>query len=225
MTSIGYIWNNYLPAQYLWDGTCGYHAINNTLNMIHLLNKYHLTETKIKTNYNFDKLLSYRQQNTNNNNCHITHQLRNYFIHLNSGKKSTNINDLKNINKLFDNQNKLYFWNDYNDKIKIKLLIDNKINSTFGIIIYHSEWWVKHWYGLVIDIVDNNINVHLLDSFNIMFPYKLELNNILKEINLSVQWTNKYERLMIYGHKTYQSILFIVVYFVIIYGLLSLLTK
>ena len=218
MLSNGYIWNNYLSSQYLWDGTCGYHAINNTLNMIHLLNKYHL----YNEDYNFDTLLEYYHQN---NGCHITHQLRNYFINLNGGKKSTNINDLKNINKLFDNHNKLYFWNDYHDKIKIKLLIDNKINGIFGIIIYHREWWVKHWYGLVIDIINNETNVHLLDSFNIIFPWKYQLNDILNEINLSVNWYNKYDRLMIYGYKSYQSILFVIVYFVIIYGLLLVLLK
>jgi hypothetical protein len=111
----------------------------------------------------------------------------------------------------------------YEDKIKIKSLINNKINGTFGIIIYHKEWWVKHWYGLIVDIFNNNIYIHLLDSFNIIFPYKNELNIVLKEINLSVNWYNNYNRLMIYGHKTYQSCLFIIVYFVIIYGLLYIL--
>jgi len=218
MTSYGYIWNNYLPSQYLWDGTCGYHAINNTLNILYLLNKYHLSSSDYDMNI---LLLEYNQYNY----CYNNHHLRNYFIHINSGKKSTNVSDLKKINKTFDNNNKLYFWNDYDDKIKIKSLINYKINGTFGIIIYHQEWWVKHWYGLVIDIVNNNINVHLLDSFNIIFPWKKQLNDILKEINLSIQWTNKYERSMVYCYKIYQSILFIVVYFIIIYGLFSVLIK
>jgi hypothetical protein len=217
MISEGYIWNNYLPSQYLWDGTCGYHAINNTMNILHIINKHHLLS---KTNNNFNQLLTeYKQNNIN----FITHHLRNYFIYLNSGKKSTTIRDLKNINHIFNGYNKLYFWNLYEDKIKIKSLIDNKINGTFGIIIYHKEWWVKHWYGLIVDIVNQNIYIHLLDSFNIIFPYKNELNNILKEINLSVNWHNNYNRLMIYGYKTYQSCLFIIVYFIIIYGLLYVL--
>lgn len=212
----GFIWNNYLQSQYLWDGTCGYHAINNTLNLMHLINNFKM----LNLPYDFITLL--KQYNTAN--YHNAKYMKNYFIYLNNGKKRTTLNDLQNIKKIMYSDDKLYFWNSYDDKIKIKYLINNKINGTFGIVIYHNEWWVKHWYGLVIDIDKTTINVNVVDSFNLIFPYKNELKNILNEMNISnVKWHNKYSQFIIYSYKIYQCIIFITVYFMIIYALLYLL--
>jgi hypothetical protein len=210
--SNGYIWNNYLPQQYLWDGTCGYHAITNTLNILHLLNDNKANE--------FNELIKkYKCQNDND----LGNQIRNLFIGLNDGKKDTKLIDLKNINNFYDSDNKIYYWDNYQDKIKIKSLIDNKINGTFGIIIYHQQWWIKHWYGLVINIYSDNIDVHLLDSFSNIWADKYELNNILEEMKLNVNWYNKYDVVLIYGYKLYQVIMFFVVFFVFFYGLIQMI--
>jgi hypothetical protein len=210
--SNGYVWNNYLPQQYLWDGTCGYHAITNVLNILHLLND--------NNNNEFNELI---KKYKCSNSYYTSNQIRNYFIYLNGGKKDTKLLDLKNVNIFYDKDNKIYYWDNYNDKIKIKSLINNKINGTFGIIIYHQQWWIKHWYSLVINIYGDNIDIHLLDSFSNIWSDKYELNNILKEIKLNVKWNNKCDKLVIYGYKLYQAIIFFVVFFVFFYGLIQII--
>jgi hypothetical protein len=215
---IGHIWNNYLTQQYLWDGTCGYHAVNNTLNIMHFLNKYHLI---YKNLYTFDTLLEYASNDITT--IKMTDSIRNYYLYLNNGNKRTTVFDLIKLNNKVDNNNLLFFWDDYQDRNKIVSLIQNKIDGVYGIIIYYGKWWVKHWFGIVIDIKHNTINVHLVDSFSLIWPHTTELKEILDDLNLPVEWPNNYYRLMIYSYKIYQCVLFIFVYFVIIYAILLLL--
>lgn len=222
MSTTGYILNNFLPQQYLWDGTCGYHAINNTLNIIYSLNKYHIIN--YNEPYTFNSFIN-SNEFYNKHNPQITELSRNYYIYLNKGLKSTYNYDLININNLVNKNNKLYFWDLYSDKVKIKSLINNNIPGIFGIIIFHNEWWVKHWYGIVIDINYGTKKIYIIDNFSIIWSDKIELINIFKELNLNVEWYHSYNKPMIYLYKIYQALLFIFVYFIIIYGIILLLVK
>lgn len=223
MVTNGYLWNKYLPPQYLWDGTCGYHAIKNTLNMMYLLNEYRLNNNKMK--YTFNDLLNnklfYKLNDTN-----TLYLSRNSYIKLNNGIKTTKLLDLKHINEHVDKYNNLYFWDHYLDRQKINSLIKNKINGVYGIIIYHSEWWIKHWYGLVIDINNENINIHVLDSFKAIWPYKDELKYIFKTLELDeIIWKNNYSRLETYIYRLCEFMILLIICFIIIYILAKSLRK
>lgn len=222
MLANGYILNNYLPQQYLWDGTCGYHAINNTLNVINSLNKYYIILQNQQINFN-----SFINSNifSEIDDTEVNESIRNYYIYLNDGLKRTHLNDLYNLNEKIDKGNKLYFWNLYNDKVKIKSLINNNIPGIFGIIIFHKEWWVKHWYGIVIDINNGQKNIYIVDNFSIIWTDTLFLKQILNELDLDVKWNGKFNKIMIYSYKLYQVILFVFIYFVFIYGILLCIQK
>ena len=218
----GYIWNAYLPQQYLWDGTCGYHAIKNTINLTYVLNKYHIDYPN--NNYQFNDLLLYN--NTNHlTNININELSRNYYIYLNNGIKYASEDDLINIKNKINKNNKIYFWNKYEDKMKIKSLIENNIDGIFGIIIHHNDILFKHWYGIVIDINNNNKKLHLLDSYGVIHQTKKQFIDVLTDLNITIQWKNYYNQNISYIYKIYQSLLFIIVYFIIIYGIIYYFDK
>ena len=218
----GYIWNKYLPQQYIWDSTCGYHAIKNTINFTSMLNDFY---TKNRSNYHsFNDLLSYYNSNDNNNE-NVLALARDYYLSLNNGIKYASLDNLINVKNNVNKDNKLYFWDVYDDKVKIKSLINNNVNGVFGFIIYHSELLVNHWYGVVIDINNDKKNIHLLDSYGIIYPKKTQFDEILNDLNINVNWLNKYSQTMSYVYKFEQAVYFILYYFIVIYAVLYIINK
>jgi hypothetical protein len=219
-----FCWNKYLETQYIWDGTCGYHAIKNTLNLIYLLNTYHQTSSIINYNIN-DLLVDCQFIDKLNNRTSV--EARNYYIKLNDGKKSTNVNQLKHVINHVDKNNNMYFWDIYDERSELIRLVANKNVGIYGCIIYYEDFLCRHWYGLVIDIISNKtINVHLLDSFGVIFPHSHHLHQILWALNLkNIKYDTNYSKLMTYSYKAYQLMIFIIVYFVIIYGVALLLIR
>lgn len=221
MSINGYIWNQYLPHQYIWDRTCGYHAVKNTINIINMINDFYIKNKTNNDNNYFNQLLCHYNKSDFNNKQQLE-LARNYYVYLNNGAIATNVNNLLNIKNNILTDNKIYFWNFYEDRVRIKSLINNKVNGVFGFIVPFIDSIFKHWYGVVIDIKNNIINLHLLDSFGIINKNTSELNEILQELNIDIKWNNYYNQYMSYLYKVYQVILFVVVYFVIIYGVLFL---
>jgi len=216
----GYIWNSYLPQQYLWDSTCGYHAIKNTINLTSILNKLYID--KPNYDYSFNDLLFFYNSNSNNDKK-LLELSRNYYIYLNNGVKYASIDNLSLVKDTVNKDNKLYFWDKYEDKQKIKLLINNNVEGIFGFIVYHNDLLVNHWYGIIVDINNNNKNIHLLDSYGIIHQQKKQFNEIMNELNIVIIWKNKYSQSMSYLYKLYQACLFVFVYFIIIYAIIYLI--
>lgn len=217
-----FTWNIYLEIQYIWDGTCGYHAIKNTLNLMYLLNEYNNTFTH---NYTFKKLLHEDQFINKLNNRDLSGQARNYYIKLNDGHKSTNVNQLKNIINNIDKNNNFYFWDIYEERSELIRLISNNIKGIYGCVIYYEDFFCKHWYGLVIDIQED-VNIHILDSYGIIWPHTKHLHQVLKDLNIKeFEYDNNYSKLLTYSYKVYQLMIFVIVYFIIIYAIIMLYIK
>lgn len=219
-----YTWNNYLETQYIWDGTCGYHALKNTLNMMYILNDYHLTND----NYIIDDLLNNKNICNKLNNYKSSNISRNYYIMLSDGLKSTNVYDLKNISDHIDKNNNLYFWDIYEDRSNLIKIIKNNIIGVYGVIIYYEDLLCKHWYGCVIDIMKNKIVIHLLDSYSLIWPHTNKLYiDFLDHFNFqnNIIIEKSYSKLLIYSYKIYQLSIFIFVYFIIFYAIILLVIK
>ena len=220
-----FYWNNYLETQYIWDGTCGYHAIKNTLNLMYLLNEYHITSSV--NNYSFNDLLVNSHFIHKLKNYDLSGQARNYYIKLNNGYKSTNVGQLKYVNENVDKNNNLYFWDIYEEKSELVRLITNRIKGTYGCIVYYEDILCKHWYGILFDVLDNSeVNIHLLDSFGMIWPDSEHLNQIIRAFNLkNVIYDVNYSKLLTHSYKAYQLIVFIVVYFILLYGIFFYMLK
>jgi hypothetical protein len=218
-----YTFNAYLEQQSIWDGTCGYHAIKNTLNLMYLLNEYHITHPT----YQFSDILEDGQFICRLNNTDLSNRARSYYMKLTNGATSTTLNNLKDIIKTVDNNNNLYFWDIYEERATLIKLVNEKVVGVYGTIVYYEDSFCKHWYGCVFDIMPDKIYIYLLDSFSLIWPHSKALyDKVLTSFNFKeINYEHNYSKLLIYAYKIYQLMLFVIVYFIIIYALLSIFIK
>ena len=151
-------WNKKLPIQYIWENTCGLHALRNSVDFFNILiqvNNYNNRKkylSKIESNINFLKLISDNEMNT---------KIKKYQKFL---KKKGDINKFDFVN-LINNYYKLYPIQIIYNINETDLILKNK--KIVILIIYREELkFSKHWIPIIIHKIENEINFHILDSFN-----------------------------------------------------------
>lgn len=182
-----YNWNNVVPKQYIWEITCGYHAIRNAIIFYRTL--IQISNFTNKNNY----LKSiYKNQNFTilKSESDMTNLIKQY---QDITKKRGNVtsNELKQI------QSKLY------SSYPIQILYNlNEIDLNFKnndikiLILYRKKFEIsKHWIPVIIHKLDNQLNLHILDSFETTWYGTDLINEIvnlikLKHKNIKINCTN-----------------------------------
>mgnify|MGYP007047360410 CR=1 FL=1 len=167
-----YNWNNVVPKQYIWEITCGYHALRNAVNFYRIL---------VQINNFIDK----------NNYLNSVYQNQNFMI---LKSESTMLNSIKEYQKITKKRGNVTF-KDLN-KIKNKLYSNYPIQILYNlnnvdlqlkendikILIMHREKYEisKHWIPIVIHKINNQINLHIIDSFDSTWYGTDLINDIIK---------------------------------------------
>ena len=175
-----YNWNNVVPKQYIWEITCGYHALRNGIIFYRIL----VQINKFSNKNDYLKLI-YQNQNFKilKSELDMLDLLKDY---QKITKKRGNVSSKELINI----KNELYSTYPiqilYNlDKANLNLQ-ENEIKI---LIMYRKTYEIsKHWVPIVIHRLNNQINLHIIDSFESTW-YGTELvNDIL--IKLKSQFKN-----------------------------------
>lgn len=174
-------WNSYLPKQGLFDSTCGYHAIRNGISMLNLLNENKINDkyyiSGIKKTKNYKLLISENELNKN---------LSNYKNIYKSNKLCKK--DLLRIASNFHNLNQVfisYLDSDFLSQDEIIRLNSLKKKKSYKIcfIIYVNDInLIKHWVPIVLDKNNNNVKLHILDSYNYVWFGDKKLNYLLDKL-------------------------------------------
>ena len=175
-----YNWNNILPEQYIWESTCGYHALRNSICFYRILiqiSEYSDYLKQIKNNQNYFSLISESDM-------------------LEKIKEYQKITDKKgdvsylHLKKIIDKKYKNY-------PIQILYNLNNcdlnfKNNDIKIFILYRKKLkFSKHWLPIVIQKINNQFNLHILDSFQSTWFGDQIISNIINKLD------NKYENLKI----------------------------
>jgi hypothetical protein len=152
-----YNWNNVVPKQYIWEITCGYHALRNGIIFYRIL----IQINNFSNKNNYLKLI-YQNQNFNilKSESDMMNQLKDY-------QKITKKRGNVSSDELINIKNKLY--SSY--PIQILYNLDNadlnlQNNDIKILIMYRKTFELsKHWIPIVIHRLNNQINLHIIDSF------------------------------------------------------------
>jgi hypothetical protein len=169
-----YTWNDLLPVQYIWESLCGYYASRNGNLMYEILNNINEFDNrnsyinKIIKSIKFKKLIS-------------TTDSINYIKKYKKIIKNDEINAL-DILKIANKHNPNINQSIYYDISNIN--IDMKNNNYLKLITLFREKynWSTHWIPVIIHKINNNINIHILDSFNSTWYGSDIISKLIKEI-------------------------------------------
>ena len=178
-----YNWNDIVPKQYIWESTCGYHAIRNAIIFYRIL--IQIKESNGKNDY--------LKSIYNNQNFTI---LKSEKSMLDLIKKYQNITKIKGNT---DSKTLLILKNRLYQNYPIQIIYDlNSIDLNFNdteikiLILYRKRFEVsKHWIPIVIHKINNQFNLHILDSFESTWYGDLLINNLIDKIK------NKYKSIQI----------------------------
>ena len=166
-----YNWNNVVPKQYIWEITCGYHAIRNAVIFYRILIQINDTNKYLKSIYENQNFQILKSEHA------MIDQIKKYQL---ITKKRGNISS-KELNMLKDK-----FYSNY----PIQILYDfenvnlNLKDNDIKILIIHRDNYKisKHWIPIVIHKFRNNINLHILDSFESTWYGTELINNLINKI-------------------------------------------
>jgi len=169
-------WNNILPKQYLWESTCGFHAIRNAIHMYNILisiNNYSNRENyqkNIYQNINFNNLVSENELNN---------EIKKYQRLISTKGDINSEQILRILNK---------FYNKYPIKVIYSLNDNNFKLRNFELkvmIVYRERYNVsKHWIPIIIHKLNNDINLHIIDSFGSTWYGEDLINQIVEKIKI-----------------------------------------
>ena len=209
-----YNWNNILPEQYIWESTCGYHALRNSICFYRILiqiSKYSDYLKQIKNNQNYltlisetdmlDKIKKYQKITYKKGDVNYLHlkkiidkKYKNYPIQI--------LYNLNNCDLNFEN----------ND-IKIFILYRKKLKFS------------KHWLPIIIQRINNQFNLHILDSFQSTWFGDQIINDFTNKLqkkyeNLKINCISKsdYNFIKMSIQKIIDLTLLIVILFVLIHS-------
>ena len=229
-----YTWNLMLPPQGVIESKCGYYAIRNGIIMLNLLNSENINYSSsgiygstynnyiksIKECNTYKKMISFKQ---------MEFDIKKYesVIKSNSLSKSQlkliiNKNNFNmNIFIVYvDNKNMF----DKKDLLKLNNIL-NKPNYRICIIIFKEKLnIIKHWVPIVIDNNNNNIHLHILDSYDMVWwgdPTLKKLINFLYPYNkkITCEKENIKGDLYYFFIKTAEISIIIFVIYLFMYGM------
>ncbi|VVU94821.1 hypothetical protein CPAV1605_546 [seawater metagenome] len=171
-----YTWNDIIPTQYIWEETCGYYALRNGNLMYKILSNIKSCKSQkeyiklISTSKYFPKLISSNQS---------IKDIKWYKSNFIEKKNNLSGNDIINLNNKCNPDTKLDLLYNSNN-IKINLEIEEEINY---FILYRKAFKVStHWIPIILHKINNQINFHILDSFNTTWYGDKITSNIIRQI-------------------------------------------
>ncbi len=192
-----YNWNFKLPPQGIIDSTCGYHAIRNGNMMLDLLNSSNLNyknyANSITKSSKFKILKSF--ENSKNEIIKYQKTIKSNSlskIELNSIIKNNNLNE----NIFISYCNNAYPMFNINETNKLNNIL-SKENYRICIIIFKKEFKIaKHWIPIVFDKKGNNVHLHILDSYDMVWWGEQNLNKLVNYFypNKQVFCINDYKK-------------------------------
>lgn len=217
-----YNWNLYLPPEGIFDSTCGYHALRNGSKMLKILNENNF---KINESYiNNIKSKSYDLKSKVN----LLYELNIYRKQYNSNYLSRNdlkfiIKNLKLSKNIFIIYLDIENISNFQDNINLKNIV--KQNSYKICFIYFKEFLgITHWIPIVLDKQNNDIYVHILDSYDFAWNGDICINKIINSLYPSHKKINyKKElvkgRFICFGYKFIEFLFLIISIYIFINGL------
>lgn len=206
-------WNLILNNESILDNTCGYHALLNGNFMINMLLDNNI---KIDQYYiNNIRKIFYKNYNLDNFNNQMSKLMT--FI----DRPSLSKNDLEYlINKgKLSNNIFIYVNGIYNNELNEIIMQKNyKI-----CIIFFRDYlcFFKHWIPIVIDKQENDIYIHILDSFHLIWWGDKILNEILY-LCFKEKYNNKIisSKILFFIIKFFELFFIIFVFTFICYGII-----
>ena len=192
-----YNWNFKLSPQGIIDSNCGYHAIKNGDAMLNLLNSsnidYNNYLNSIKKSNKFYYLTS--KEFTDNqidkyNKVIKSNSLSKYELY--KIIKGTNLNKNIFISYCDDKINMF----DETETKEIKDIM-KKDSYRFCVIIFKKEFTIaKHWIPIVFDKNKNNVHLHILDSYDMVWWGEQNLSKLVNYLypNKNVYCVNDYKQ-------------------------------
>lgn len=203
-------WNLILKNESILDSECGYHALLNGNFMLNILLN---NDFKINNKYiNNIKKCIYKSYNFNNK----LNELKRFI-----DRPSLSKNDLEYlINKgKLSNNIFIYVNGIYNNELKE---IISKKNCKVCIIFFRDYLcFFKHWIPIVIDKQENEIYIHILDSFHLIWWGDKILNEIIYKF-FKLKFDNKIilSKLLFFIIKFFELFIIIFVFTFICYGII-----
>ena len=211
-----YTWNLFLPPQGLADSTCGYHAIKNGNLMLKILREGDYSEFSyiddIKKNKNYKKLISknyFDNQLLKYESYYKSHLLsRGNMKHI---MKSCNME--KNIFIVYLEHKKIFESNEYP---KIKEILKQKSYKICIIFFKKRLEIITHWVPIVFDKKNDNVHMHILDSYDMSWWGDENLNQLVNILypNANINCNDEYYQGNFY-YFIYKSIELIVLIIII----------
>lgn len=167
-----YNWNNVVPKQYIWEITCGYHALRNAVNFYRILiqiNNFIDKNNYLKSIYQNQNFKILKSEST------MLNSIKEY-QRITKKRGNVTIEELSNIkSKLYSSYPIQILYNLNNVDLQLK---ENDIK----VLIMHREQYEisKHWIPIVIHKINNQINLHIIDSFESTWYGTDLINDIVK---------------------------------------------
>jgi hypothetical protein len=199
-------WNKYLPEQYLWETNCGYHAFRNgsiMYNIINNINKkgYNKYISDIVNNKKFKRLLNKKT---------LRKDLLKYMKEFN-GSSRINSLQLHNLIDKYENNKNIYAIYPLKDDIymalnfkkflkKFNTDFKSKKKVTYCFLVYRAvPPLFTHWVPIIFDKRDNNVYIHIIDSFNLVFSGDKSINKLINILFNKFNISNKCKNFRIPG--------------------------
>jgi len=213
-----YNWNSIIPKQYVWEPTCGYHAIRNgamlykiLIQIPNFINKKNYIN-RIVNNIEFPKFIS---------DTYMSDQVNKY-------KKNILIRgdiNTKQLEKLIEINHKNYPIEVLYNINELSLKLEK---NDIRCIIFYRKWlhFNKHWFPIIIHKLDKEINIHIADSFeSTWFGEKIIeeiLNSIRRDNNIKLNIKCKDERVAQFIdmtiNKLFYTIIITIFLFLLVYS-------
>lgn len=221
-----YTWNLFLAPQGLADSTCGYHALKNGNYMLKLLKNKNYNELNYIQNIqkcsDFKKLQSKK---------FLEDELKKYQSYYNSHLlsrsnlkhiiKSTNMDSDIFIVYLEDKSN-MFEKSDYSRVVEI---MSKKYYKICIIFFKKRIEIITHWVPIVFDRRDNNIHMHILDSYDMSWWGDENLNELVNRLypNANIYCKNDYYEGNLYYicYKSIELLVLIVIIYLFLDGLIK----
>ena len=225
-----YTWNLFLAPQGLADSTCGYHAIKNGNYMLKLLKSKNLNEKNYL--HNIKKCTNFKNLQSKN---FLENEIQKYQSYFNSHLLSrSNMKYIIKSNNMdpdifivyLEDKNNMFDKSDYH---RVREIMNKKCYKICIIFFKKRIEIITHWVPIIFDKINNNVHMHILDSYDMTWWGDNDLNELVNRLypNATVTCKNDYYEGNLYYvcYKSIELIVLILIIYLFLDGLIKKLKR